>query len=659
MAKFQMTYTPLVVSFFVAISVAMQVLLLFRQETASIVKMFPDAIMGPPPAADEEVVLPDYLAKRFVLKGKVITAVYMVDGITRSFYFEGIEFRARSFTANEAVIVSGDTKESTISMSNCRMTAVHTTTETKIAMDFKCPGLLFEWSAEIETTDDYEVLRVGIKFKEGLPADRTVTLLQLFRHEDTLADAAEYRQALGSGIPLSGSDWWMSFEHPRAKNTVRDMDPSADEQLKKKDKEITKIFESKLLVSATPIALTASFGVSRKPALVSSFAKYIERYRPLQPLVFFDSSYELRNKPCDSILPSEKLTSAQCSMMREESQGNIDQLMEESKPLFVLLTDDWDDVNSKPWRPRFELKGKTAGLRISPATGGKERADHLFAEGPIKELPLKLSESNYYKWIGDLVKDLSADVPFLLFDDIEGLEPTDTDAYLVLVKDLPKAFLDTDTWRSPWLLKYFHALWRGGPATPGSDASISSDIQSLRNFRDAFNYKLYTDTIGSFPLRRVIDGFIWTQTEVFANLLSPSAFADEVEYFFQGGHLVRRMLTQQSLLDKAHHNIIVEHAEKSAALMKDLHATWWIGQDPAKGPYGLFSADMDARNAFLRLRNPHHYPTEVMIDSVLLTVPTTSCTIREPAKHSEEDIQLPVSVTLNGQETRSFKMTCA
>jgi len=389
----------------------------------------------------------------------------------------------------------------------------------------------------------------------------------------------------------------------------------------------------KPITLATPLVLSAVWGVTPVKQLRRSFLYYIERERatPYHQQLHYNSWYDIS-------WITNKLDEASCL---DRIQTFADSLIVKRKtPMGTFLFDDgWDD-NQSLWKfnqgfpngftKMSELAKKyhsSLGVWISPWGGYDEAKAQRLAYGKKQNPPFE-TNSNGFSLGGPIYNHRFFDaasnfvkkegVTMFKFDGVglgdgtEGASASyekDIDALLNLITGLktikPDLFfsLTIGTWPSPYWLYHGNSIWRNGFDT--DTTGVGSKRQQWLNFRDAEAYKNIVLRGPLYPLNSLMyHGICIADNGVPGTLeMADKDIADEIWSFFATGTSLQELYINPHKLNKASWDCLakaINWSRENENIMVDTH---WVGGSPAKSQiYGF--ASWSPLKAILMLRNP-------------------------------------------------------
>lgn len=480
-------------------------------------------------------------------------------------------------------------------------------------------GLRAAWRAILRDGSNY--IRQEVEFsslKDDLPISQ-VTML------DLNVDGA---QVIGSvkGSPVTSGTWVFGFEHPLSESSVEGghMVCALQRQLP--------------LVHGRAATYSSVIGTTAPGQLRRDFLRYVERERahPYRTFLHYNSWYDLGYFTPYDQAGALDVINAFGNELHVKRGVTLDS---------YLYDDGWDDHKSlwkfnpgfprgfTPLKQAAETFGAAPGIWLSPwggydgprkerlaygkQEGYEENADGFVLSGPryfkrFHEVCLEMIRAygiNQFKFDG--TGNASSVFPGSEFD-------SDFAAMISLIGDLRAAKPDlyvnltTNTYPSPFWLRYADSIWRDGD--DHSFAGVGSNRQQWITYRDSQTYANVVQRGPLYPLNSLmLHGMIYARYAEKLNEDPGHDFRDEVHSYFGTGTQLQEMYITHSLLSASDWDTLAEAAQwsrRNADIFVDTH---WIGGDPGKlEVYGW--ASWSRRGGIITLRNPDKIAHQLEFD---------------------------------------------
>jgi hypothetical protein len=533
-------------------------------------------------------------------------------------------------------------------------------------------GLRTSWRAILRDGSNY--IRQEVEFSslnDDLPISQ-VTMLDLD------VDGA---QVIGSvkGSPITSGTWFFGFEHPLTESSVEGSRMRCELQ------------RQLPLVHGRAATYSSVIGTTAPGQLRRDFLRYVERERahPYRTFLHYNSWYDLGYfTPYDQAGALDVMNSFgdELHVKRGVSLDSY------------LFDDGWDNHKSlwsfnrgfpggfTPLRQAAEKYGAAPGIWLSPwggydgprkerlefgkQQGYEENSDGFVLSGPhyfkrFHEVCLEMIRTygiNHFKFDG--TGNASSVFPGSEFD-------SDFAAMISLIGDLraekPDLYvnLTTNTYPSPFWLRYADSIWRDGD--DHSFAGVGSNRQQWITYRDSQTYANVVQRGPLYPLNSLmLHGMIYARYAEKLNEDPGHDFHDEVHSYFGTGTQLQEMYITHSLLSNADWDTLAEAARWSRRNADILVDTHWIGGDPGRlEVYGW--ASWSRRGGIVTLRNPdkvaHQFEFDPQTAFELPPDASQSYVARSPwrdaARSSEIDLRAgkPHTFTLQPFEVITLEAT--
>ena len=470
-------------------------------------------------------------------------------------------------------------------------------------------GLRATWRAILRDGSNY--IRQEVEFssrKDDLAISR-VTMLDLD------VNGAE---VIGSvkGSPIASGTWFFGFEHPLSDSSVEASHVSCALQ------------RQLPLLHGRTATYSSVIGATAPGQLRREFLSYVERERahPYRTFLHYNSWYDLGYFTPYDQAGALDVIHAFGNELHAKRGVALDS---------YLYDDGWDDHKSlwkfnpgfpagfTPLKQAAEKYGAEPGIWLSPWGGydgpRKERLEYGKQEGYEENADgFVLSGPNYFKRFREVCLEMirTYGINHFKFDGtgnassvFPGSEfDSDFAAMISLIGDLRAAKPDlyvnltTNTYPSPFWLRYADSIWRDGD--DHSFAGVGSNRQQWITYRDSQTYANVVQRGPLYPLNSLmLHGMIYARYAEKLNEDPGHDFRDEVHSYFGTGTQLQEMYISHSLLSNSDWDTLAEAAKWSRSNADTLVDTHWIGGDPGRlEVYGW--ASWSRRGGIVTLRNP-------------------------------------------------------
>ena len=474
-------------------------------------------------------------------------------------------------------------------------------------------GLRATWRAILRDGSNY--IRQEIEFsslKDDLAISRVVML------DLDVNGAAVIGTVKGS--PITSGTWFLGFEHPLSESSVEGSHA------------ICSLQRQLPLLHGRAATYSSVIGATAPGQLRRDFLRYVERERahPYRTFLHYNSWYDLGYFTPYDQAGALDVINAFGNELHVKRGVTLDS---------YLYDDGWDNHKSlwkfnpgfpdgfSPLRQAAEKYGAAPGIWLSPwggydgprkerlefgkQQGYEENSDGFVLSGPhyfkrFHEVCLEMVRNygiNQFKFDG--TGNAASVYPGSEFD-------SDFAAMISLIGDLREAKPDlyvnltTNTYPSPFWLRYADSIWRDGD--DHSFAGVGSNRQQWITYRDSQTYANVVQRGPLYPLNSLmLHGMIYAR---YAEKLGEDPghdFLAEVHSYFGTGTQLQEMYITHSLLSDSDWDALAEAAQWSRRNADILVDTHWIGGDPGHlEVYGW--ASWSRRGGIITLRNPDKIP---------------------------------------------------
>jgi hypothetical protein len=470
-------------------------------------------------------------------------------------------------------------------------------------------GLRATWRAILRDGSDY--IRQEVQFfslKDNLPIAQ-VTMLDL---------DVSGAKVVGSvkGSPVTSGTWFFGFEHPLSQSSVEG------------SRVLCALQRHLPLAHGGAASYSSVIGATIPGQLRRDFLRYVERERahPYRTFLHYNSWYDLGYFTPYDQAGALDVIHAFGDELHVKRNVALDSF---------LFDDGWDNHKSlwsfnpgfpdgfTPLKQAAHEYGAAPGLWLSPwggydgprkerlaygkQKGYEENSDGFVLSGPryfkrFHEVCLEMIREqgiNQFKFDG--TGNASTVFPGSEFDSdfaamislIGNLRATAPDLYINLT---------TNTYPSPFWLRYADSIWRDGE--DHSFAGVGSNRQRWITYRDSATHQYVVSRGPLYPLNSLmLHGMIYARYAEKLNDDPGHDFPAEVHSYFGTGTQLQEMYVTHSLLADSDWNSLAEAARwsrRNAGILVDTH---WIGGDPHHlEVYGW--ASWSRRGGIVTLRNP-------------------------------------------------------
>jgi hypothetical protein len=480
-------------------------------------------------------------------------------------------------------------------------------------------GLRATWRAILRDGSNY--IRQEVQFsslKDDLPFAQ-VTMLDL-----DVAGA----EVVGSvkGSPITSGTSFFGFEHPLSQSSVE-------------GSHLLCTLQRQLpLAHGRAASYSSVIGTTAPGQLRRDFLRYVERERahPYRTFLHYNSWYDLGYFTPYDQAGALDVINAFGGELHTKRSVTLDSF---------LFDDGWDNHKSlwsfnpgfpdgfTPLKQAADKYRAAPGIWLSPwggydgpreerlaygkRQGYEENSDGFVLSGPhyfkrFREVCLEMVRTygiNQFKFDG--TGNASTVFPGSEFD-------SDFAAMISLIGDLratkPDLYvnLTTNTYPSPFWLRYADSIWRDGD--DHSFAGVGSNRQQWITYRDSMTHENVVRRGPLYPLNSLmLHGLIYARYAEKLNEDPGHDFPAEVRSYFGTGTQLQEMYITHSLLSDSDWNSLAEAAQWSRRNADILVDTHWIGGDPARlEVYGW--ASWSRRGGIVTLRNPDKVPHTCDLD---------------------------------------------